>query len=179
MADSSGAELTSMTSQSILPEKINPTLKVCEHNRVAHASMALQKRLESLSAQVATFFSDVEVRMLDATVDVSELRPLLAKIKGVAVEQLSVKYNEEKNLLSRFIEQERIHKREFDQRVAAWFEQRGCKDWGETSSWREDQTTRAKMSIISTSRISSHSHSTAHSKTSILVKRGAQEAAQA
>jgi len=102
--------------------------------------MALQKRLESLSAQVATLFSNVEVRMLDANVDVSELRPLLAKIKGlfveidcVAVEQLSVKVSEEKNLLSRLIEQERIRKSEFDQRVAAWFEQRGCKDGGETS----------------------------------------------
>jgi len=142
--------------------------------------MALQKRLESLSAQVATLFSNVEVRMLDANVDVSELRPLLAKIKGlfveidcVAVEQLSVKVSEEKNLLSRLIEQERIRKSEFDQRVAAWFEQRGCKDGGETSWWREYRSTRSKTSKVSTSRISSrlHSHSTSHSKISSLVKR--------
>ena len=60
--------------------------------------MALQKRLEDLSAQAATLFSD-------ASVVVSELRPLLAKIKDlfveidcVAVEQLSVKDSEERNL---------------------------------------------------------------------------------
>jgi len=92
--------------------------------------MALQNRLESSSAQAATLFPDVEVRMLDASVDVPELRPLLAKIKDlfveidcVAVEQLSVKDSEEKNLLTRLTEQERIHKSEFDQGVAAWFEQ--------------------------------------------------------
>jgi len=58
--------------------------------------MALQKRLEGLSAQAATLFSDADVRMLDTSVVVSELRPLLAKIKDlfaeidcVAVEQLS------------------------------------------------------------------------------------------
>jgi len=43
--------------------------------------MALQKRLEGLSGQAATLFSDVDVRMLDASVVVSELRPLSAKIK--------------------------------------------------------------------------------------------------
>ena len=147
--------------------------------------MALQKRLESLSAQAATLFSDVEVRMLDASVHVSELRPLLSKIKDlfveidcVAMEQLSVKDSKEKNLLSRLIEQERIRKSEVDQRVAAWFEQRGCKDGGETSSWREDPIKRSETSKVSTSRISSrsHSHSTSHSKTaevgySSLVKR--------
>ena len=102
--------------------------------------MALQKSLESLSAQAATLFSEVEVRMLDASVDVSELPPLLAKIKDffveidcVAVEHLSVKDSEEKNLMSRLIELERIRKGEFDQRVAACFEQRGCKDGGETN----------------------------------------------
>jgi len=120
--------------------------------------MALQKRLESLSAQAATLFSDVEVRMLDASVDVSELRPLLAKIKDlfveidcVAVEQWSVKDSEEKNLLSRLIELERIRKGEFDQRVAACFEQRGCKDGGKTNSWREDTTTRSKVASINIS----------------------------
>ena len=119
-----------------------------------------------MSAQAATLFSDVEVRMLDASVDVSELRPLLAKIKDlfveigcVAVEQLSVKDSEENNLLSRVIEQERISKGEFEQRVAAWFEQRGCKDGCETSSWREDPTTRSKMLKISISQMSSRLHS--------------------
>jgi len=60
--------------------------------------MPLQKRPESLSAQAATLFSDAEIRMLDASVDVCELRPLLAKIKDlfveidrVSVEQLSEK----------------------------------------------------------------------------------------
>ena len=117
--------------------------------------MALQKRLEGLSAQAATLFSDVDVRMLDATVVVSELRPLLAKIKDlfveidcVAVEQLSVKDSEERNHLSRLIEQERIRKVEFDGRVAAWFEQRGCKDGDESSSWREEPTTRSKRSKV-------------------------------
>ena len=50
--------------------------------------------------------------MLDASVDVSELRPLLAKVKDlfveidcVAVEQLSLKDSEKKNLLNRLKEQ--------------------------------------------------------------------------
>jgi len=60
------------------------------------------------------------------------------------VEQLSVKDSEERNLLSRLIEQERIRKVEFYRRVAAWFEQRGCKDGGESSSWLEEPTTRSK-----------------------------------
>ena len=58
--------------------------------------MAPPKRLEGLFAQAATLFTDVDGGMLDASVVVSELRPLLAKIKDlfaeidcVAVEQLS------------------------------------------------------------------------------------------
>jgi len=135
--------------------------------------MTLQKRLEGLSAQAATLFSD-------ASVVGSDLRPLWAKIKDlfveidcVAVEQLSVKDSEERNHLSRLIEQERIRKVEFDGRVAAWFEQRGCKDGDESSSWREEPTTRSKRSKVSTcrSKSRSRSHSTSHSKTSSLVKR--------
>jgi len=141
--------------------------------------MAPPKRLEGLSAQAATLFTDVDGRMLDASVVVSELRPLLAKIKDlfveidcVAVEQLSVKDSEERNLLSRLVEQERIHKVEFDRRVADWFELRGCKDGGESSSWREVPTIRSKMSKVSTCRRKSRSHSrsTSHNKTSSLVK---------
>jgi len=55
--------------------------------------------------------------------------------------------------LSRLIEQERIRKSVFDQRVAAWFGQRGCKDGGEMSSWQEDPTTRSKKSKAESVRV--------------------------
>jgi len=42
LADSSGVELTSddVTIHPSRGSRINPTLKLCKHNRVAHASMA-------------------------------------------------------------------------------------------------------------------------------------------